>query len=225
MTLKKSEEPPKDAKKRLLEAAAKTFATHGFEGASTRMLAKEASVNISAIPYYFGSKEGLYEALIRHIISIIRQERGEKAQEITKALNQEGLTVKKATALLHEFIGGFAEFLLSNRASPHMAQILIREQMQPSPAFEIFYGEMMKPMHETLTQLVAYLTNLPPDSKEAVLCTHSIFGQLVIFKTHKEFMLRRMGWKAYGPAETKEITTMILQNTDAIIAAHRKKTP
>lgn len=223
MAPKASKESPQDTKERLLQAAIKVFAVHGFEGASTRMLVKEAEVNISAIPYYFGGKEGLYEEVIRYIIAMIQNEKGEKALEIRQALDSGSLTQAKAKGLLHEFIAGFAEFLLSNRASPYIAQIMIREQMLPSPVFNILYKDMMQPMHSTLTRLVAYLTNLPADSDEAILCTHTIFGQLAIFKTHKEFMLRRMGWKQYGTAEAQAIITMIRQNTDAIITAHRKK--
>jgi AcrR family transcriptional regulator len=53
-----------DAREALLQAAARLFAEHGFEAVSTRMLAKEADVNIAMIAYYFGSKEKLFEAII-----------------------------------------------------------------------------------------------------------------------------------------------------------------
>ncbi len=41
----------------ILFAAEKLFAEKGFEGTSTREIAKAANVNISMISYYFGSKE------------------------------------------------------------------------------------------------------------------------------------------------------------------------
>jgi AcrR family transcriptional regulator len=53
-----------DAREALLKTAARLFAEHGFEAVSTRMLAKEAAVNIAMIAYYFGSKEKLFEAII-----------------------------------------------------------------------------------------------------------------------------------------------------------------
>lgn len=48
----------------ILHVAEKLFAEEGFDGASIRTIAKEASVNIAMISYYFGSKEKLLEALI-----------------------------------------------------------------------------------------------------------------------------------------------------------------
>jgi AcrR family transcriptional regulator len=50
----------------ILFAAEELFAEHGFEGTSTREIAKAANVNISMISYYFGSKEKLYEKLVEY---------------------------------------------------------------------------------------------------------------------------------------------------------------
>ena len=50
----------------ILYAAEKLFAELGFEGTSTREIAKAANVNISMISYYFGSKEKLYEKLVEY---------------------------------------------------------------------------------------------------------------------------------------------------------------
>lgn len=223
MSAQKAKETAADSKERLLMAAIKIFATHGFEGASTRMVVKEADVNISAIPYYFGSKDGLYEAVMRHIISIAMEAQGDRVEQLREALDSGTLTQAKGKALLHDFMSSFVEFLLGERATLHMAQIMIREQMQPSPIFDILYEDMMKPMHETFTRLIAFLINVDPKSQEGILCAHSVFGQIMIFKTHKEFVLRRTGWKSYGPPEKETIISLILQNTDAIISAHKKK--
>ncbi|HRI59241.1 MAG TPA: helix-turn-helix domain-containing protein, partial [Saprospiraceae bacterium] len=51
-------------KKHLLKVAERLFAHHGFEAVSLRQLVEEANVNIAMVKYYFGSKDGLFEALI-----------------------------------------------------------------------------------------------------------------------------------------------------------------
>ena len=53
-----------DTRGRILEAALELFAASGFEGASTRTIAERAGVNLPAIQYLFGSKEGLYRAVV-----------------------------------------------------------------------------------------------------------------------------------------------------------------
>ena len=50
------------ARQRLLGEAVRLFAQQGFARTSTRTIAQAAGVNISAISYYFGDKEGLYRS-------------------------------------------------------------------------------------------------------------------------------------------------------------------
>lgn len=50
------------ARARLLDEAVRLFAEQGFARTSTRAIAQAAGVNISAISYYFGDKEGLYRS-------------------------------------------------------------------------------------------------------------------------------------------------------------------
>jgi TetR/AcrR family transcriptional regulator, regulator of cefoperazone and chloramphenicol sensitivity len=51
-----------EARERLVRAALRLFAKHGYEKTSTRMICDEAAANISAIAYYFGDKAALYRA-------------------------------------------------------------------------------------------------------------------------------------------------------------------
>ena len=69
----KKEKTELDARLVLLQTAARLFAEHGFEAVSTRMLAKEAGVNMAMIAYYFGSKEKLFEAIIDEYIPKTRE--------------------------------------------------------------------------------------------------------------------------------------------------------
>ena len=52
-------------KLRLLQAAAGLFASRSFETVSTRAIAKEAGVDAALIHHYFGSKEGLFQAVLK----------------------------------------------------------------------------------------------------------------------------------------------------------------
>lgn len=50
----------------ILLCAEKLFAEKGFDGTSTREIAKMANVNISMISYYFESKDKLFERIFEH---------------------------------------------------------------------------------------------------------------------------------------------------------------
>ncbi len=58
-----------DARRRILDAARRAFATAGFEGASTRAIALEASVAQSLLLYHFKSKEALWRAVMDDVFA------------------------------------------------------------------------------------------------------------------------------------------------------------
>ncbi|PST85132.1 TetR/AcrR family transcriptional regulator [Pedobacter yulinensis] len=49
-----------DKRTSILRAAEKLFCELGYEGTSTRSIAREAGANMAMINYYFGSKEGVF---------------------------------------------------------------------------------------------------------------------------------------------------------------------
>lgn len=61
-------EIPADRRRReLLTAAYEVIAEKGLEGLRTRDIARRASVNISTLHYYFGTKEALLEAVVQFV--------------------------------------------------------------------------------------------------------------------------------------------------------------
>lgn len=55
----------------LLSTGRAVFARRGFDGASVREITSEAGANLGAITYHFGSKRGLYEAVLEEGLSPI----------------------------------------------------------------------------------------------------------------------------------------------------------
>lgn len=53
------------AKESILKEAKRLFAEQGFDATSIRELAESAGVNVAAINYHFGSKQGLFETLVK----------------------------------------------------------------------------------------------------------------------------------------------------------------
>ena len=58
-----------DKKDHILDVAERVFSDNGFDGSSTRLISGEAGVNMAMLNYYFGSKEGLFLAVIDRKIS------------------------------------------------------------------------------------------------------------------------------------------------------------
>lgn len=51
-------------RERILDVSLPLFAEHGYAGASTRMIAEAAGVNVATIAYHFNDKQGLYNTVI-----------------------------------------------------------------------------------------------------------------------------------------------------------------
>ncbi len=67
--------PQADTRERILDAAEHLFMTHGYDGTSMRQITGEASVNLAAVNYHFGSKESLMQEVFRRRLDGLNEER------------------------------------------------------------------------------------------------------------------------------------------------------
>lgn len=61
------------SRERILDAASRVYAQHGFRGATTRLIAIEAGVNEVTLFRTFGSKSALLEAVLMHSMCDVAQ--------------------------------------------------------------------------------------------------------------------------------------------------------
>jgi AcrR family transcriptional regulator len=106
-------EEKQDKKDHILEVAEKLFAELGYDGASTRLIAQEASVNMAMLNYYFGGKEGLYFAIFQKYVSV-------QKLRLQNLNNQEISSLEKLTRCIDDY----ADKMLSNCA---FQKIIYRE--------------------------------------------------------------------------------------------------
>jgi TetR/AcrR family transcriptional regulator len=60
---------PERTRERILTAALKEFAAHGFAGARVDAIARRAAINKRMLYHYFGDKEALFKAVLRRKIA------------------------------------------------------------------------------------------------------------------------------------------------------------
>lgn len=208
----------KSTKEKLLNTAEQLFAKHGLDGVSTRDLAGKAKVNLCAITYYFGSKQKLYEAVIEEIVSFISDN---FVKTVLPTANQSSPLLSPRDKIKN-LIRLFFSFICSEKISGNRAELLIREILNPSPAYVRFYETIMEPIHKHLSALIAQDTGLPETNFRTVLLSHTLFGQTIMFRIHKEALLRRLNLKKYTPELTAEIQKLLLCNCDAILDGARE---
>ena len=117
----------------LLEAARHEFSTHGFDATRLTAVASEAGVNSAMVHYYFGGKQGLYDATLELALG-----------NILKSL----LASKKQTPS----VGGFVRALMRKLAEdPWLAPLILRElsggpEHPPSVHMRGFIEELLSVM-------------------------------------------------------------------------------
>ncbi|RZK61903.1 MAG: TetR/AcrR family transcriptional regulator, partial [Pedobacter sp.] len=95
----------------ILKAAEKLFSELGYEGASTRQIAKEAGANMAMINYYFGSKEGVFMEIMGQRVSDFKHQ--------LKEINEMEATVMEKLLLVVE---RYASRILCNLTFHKMMQ-------------------------------------------------------------------------------------------------------
>jgi len=63
---------PESTRERLVTTARRAFARDGYGGATIRSITREADANVGAITYHFGTKENLYEEVLRRVLTPLR---------------------------------------------------------------------------------------------------------------------------------------------------------
>lgn len=140
------------ARTRLLSEASRIFAEKGFATASTREICQAAGLNVAAIHYHFGGKEGLYRAaLVGPIEALSTQLQGFDAP---------GLTLQES---LQRLLGGFVGTSDACSAGHDAAaRLFLREMIEPTPMFAAAVAQHIVPVHRAITQLLARHVGMPP---------------------------------------------------------------
>lgn len=205
-----------DSRDRLLEAAIDIFGQHGFDAATTRMIAAEAGANLAAIPYYFGSKTGLYQTVVEHIAAIIESQIHEGIRSIEKRIAESAIDTEEAVEYLEKLLGGMIDFMVGSTEAPRFARIILREQLYPTPAYDIILNRVLAPFLRAIAQMTAVITGEPVDG-QASLRALAIMGQVMAFRIARETAVRALGMKGYTREETANISRMILEQTRAAL--------
>jgi AcrR family transcriptional regulator len=193
-------------KSRLIEAAGEEFAARGFERATIRAICERAGVNMAAVNYHYGSKEGLYEAALL------------EAHECSKApVNPEVLSAPAEVRLL-EFVRQMLTNVLDKgrRGTWHEA-LLLHELIAPTAAADVLVRESIRPRFEFLK---ATLRELFPgaDDRRLHALAFSTVGQCLHYKIARPISVRLVGEEALEALDVDYLTDHI---TSVILAAAR----
>lgn len=215
-TLSHPSSSPDDTKQRLIEAGLEIFSRYNFEGASTRMIAEKAGVNLAAISYHFGGKDGLYLATVQYLVKNIQKRVGLLFSLAAKP-TEKVLSKSEAFEMICFMINKIGHVMLCSPEAKFWQGIILREQQEPTPAFEILFKEFFTPVKIFLCKLVGDALGLAPHHPKVMITSATLFGQLAFFRIARELIVRSLNWEGYSKKEVESILDVIFDNIRAIL--------
>ncbi|MDO4920277.1 MAG: TetR/AcrR family transcriptional regulator [Phascolarctobacterium sp.] len=150
----------------IIECAGRLIAERGFAQTTSKSICQAAQVNMAAVNYHFGSREGLYIAVLQevhdHLMSL---------EELDALLGSPQSSEEKITAFLRLYIVNVLQ------QTNWYVEVWTRELLTPSPQFmEIFNSNL--PKFTIVVQLFAQYLELPRSDMRLYAC---IFGTMAPF--------------------------------------------
>lgn len=202
--------PGEDTRQRLVEAGLELFGRHGYDGVTTRALAEAAGVNLAAIPYHFGGKEGVYAAVAEHVLATCG---ADMHGVIAEVLPDDTVPTDRAEAVerLKTLLTGVLRVITRSPTRALHGSFIVREQLQPGTAFETLYGRLFCHVHGSVAKLVGAIGGEPADAPHTIMRAHACLGMVLAFGANREVFLRRLGVKGYTPELIEEISGVVAE--------------
>ena len=167
-------EDHRDTRERLLDAAERLFADHGYDAVPVRDIATAADVNVAAINYHFHGKDRLYQEVLRRVITA---KRDRNLAALDAAHVRDGNDLE---SIIRAFFRIHFEDTLKSEAGRNFLKLFVREMHHGSPAGLQTFHELLQPMWERVGRAV--LASLPAADPALVpLIVGSLHGQLIHF--------------------------------------------
>ena len=110
-----------DTWRRILDSAEELFALAGYDGASTREIAKAADISINTLHYHCGGKKKLYEKVLeRAVVSVTDLVNAHVQRILDRDLNNAGMLEDSITQLIDDLFNILHEH-------PNYARLFFRQ--------------------------------------------------------------------------------------------------
>ncbi len=150
----------RDTKTRILDAAERLFAEKGIDGASLRAVTREAGVNLAAVHYHLGGKDGLLAAVIDRRVAPVNAERLKRLNHLEGRAQGEAIAVDE---LIRAFVEPALRIVTSEERGILVARALCRLYFEAGDTFrEILMNQFREVAERYIAALIHSLRPLPP---------------------------------------------------------------
>jgi AcrR family transcriptional regulator len=141
-TIRRPQARARETGEKILAAALKGFAEHGFAGASTRSVAAAAGVQHPLVNYHFKSKEGLWHAVLEATAGQFMD------QFRARLAGLRGVDDVTKLRLVQE------DFIRFSAANPHFHLLMSQVGQQSGKQLNALVSEFVRPYFATVSALI-----------------------------------------------------------------------
>jgi AcrR family transcriptional regulator len=210
-----------ETRARIIEAAVELFGRHGFEGASTRDIARLAGVNAPALQYYFDNKEGVYLACAEYFASLVWESLAPSADAALAVLADPSASVD---ALIEAYLvmqRGYLSFAYDTPDDNPWRLFMARERagLGLPGAYERIDQALNQRLFAVTSALMGRIMGRPPTNDEVKLRTIAIDGQSLTFRVLRRQVRSAMGWDSIGEPQADQLRSVVLEQTRVLLQA------
>ena len=98
----------------------------------------------------------------------------------------------------------------------------MREQMEPTAAFERLHAGFIGPAFNTLAALIAAIRDSDPEDPAIRILVPRLIGQVMVLRAARATVLRELGWDDIGEEQLDLIRSAIRENVEALAHVVKK---
>lgn len=200
------------ARQRLLLAALKLFAAHGFAKTSIREIASEAQVNVAAVSYYFGDKQKLYR-------TVFVEPLGSPSEDIS-------LYDQTQFSLRQSLVGFYAGFLRPLKMGDLLQQCMrlhFREMMEPTGALTDKLERGIKPAQQALVRTLCRHLDLSQPDDEVQRLSFAIVGLALEYFVGRDLIDAVAPRLVDSPVAIDQTVSRLADFAEAMVLAERQR--
>jgi AcrR family transcriptional regulator len=165
-----NEQQGSEARLRVLAAAVEEFARHGFANARIRSIVEAARVNVAAVNYYFGGKDGLYRATVTSLA--VRMDPLDAARVHA---------IREAPERLRAVVSQLILRLATSEGPTPLARILAHEALAQEKRLPVILEEAMGAELKLLASILRAIAGVEVDDDYLHRRAVGVLGQCVLY--------------------------------------------
>ncbi len=162
-------EDGKETRALIIECAGNLIGNLGYEKVTSKAICQMAKVNLAAVNYHFGSRDGLYLAVLEEVHDYFL------SLETIKRLQESHCPAKEK---LERFFDFFLENVLNEKS--WYVKVWAREVLSPSEFVKEFISKQAMPKMNVVMKIFSEYTGLAEDDPKLYTCYFSAMSPLMM---------------------------------------------